>query len=266
MTQDQLTAENLIRAEHITLTFPSASGPLRVLEDISLSIKTAEFLCIVGPSGCGKTSLLRVLGGLLAPTAGSVWLAGEPLASPRKNVGFVFQRANLMPWRTVLRNVTLPLEIAGVEFVEAKRQANELLDLVGLSGYEEALPKELSGGMQQRVIIARVLIQNPVVLLMDEPFGSLDALTRERMNLELLRIWGTRRKTVVLVTHSIQEAIFLADRVLVMNATPGRIVDEVAIPLPRPRDLDMQWQDTFGTLVDRIRASIRCDESFRPPM
>jgi len=266
MKQEQLTAEDLIRAEHITLTFPSASGPLSVLEDISLRIKTGEFLCIVGPSGCGKTSLLRVLGGLLAPTTGSVCLAGEPLISPRKDVGFVFQRANLMPWRTVLRNVTLPLEIAGVEFVEARRQANELLDLVGLSGYEEAHPKELSGGMQQRVIIARVLIQNPIVLLMDEPFGSLDALTRERMNLELLRIWGTRRNTVILVTHSIQEAIFLGDRVLVMNATPGRIVDEVTVPLPRPRDLDMQWHDTFGTLVDRIRASIRCDESFRPPM
>jgi NitT/TauT family transport system ATP-binding protein len=243
---------------------PSASGPFRVLEDISLGIKPGEFLCIVGPSGCGKTSLLRILGGLIAPTFGSVCLAGEPLTSPRRDIGFVFQRANLMPWRTVLHNVTLPLEVAGIDHSEARKRATELLELVGLSGQERTYPRQLSGGMQQRVIIARALIHNPLVLLMDEPFGALDALTRERLNLELLQIWRARQKTIVLVTHNIQEAVLLGDRVFVMNSNPGRVVDEVEVALPRPRDLDIQWQDSFGHLVDRIRDSIGCDESFCP--
>ena len=236
-----------------------------VLDDISLRVKQGEFLCIVGPSGCGKTSLLRILGGLLRPNEGSVRLSGSPLLSPSRNVGFVFQKANLMPWRTVLQNVTLPLEIEGLEFNEAARRASELLDLVGLRDYEQAYPKELSGGMQQRVTIARALALNPTVLLMDEPFGSLDALNRERMNMELLRIWETKRKTIVLVTHSVQEAVLLSDRVLVMNSRPGRIVEEVSISLPRPRHLDMQWQDSFGVFVDHIRRVIGCDESFCPP-
>ncbi len=255
----------LIETDHIGLIFPSPAGPTCVLDDISLRIRDGEFVCIVGPSGCGKTSLLRILGGLLRPNVGSIRLAGKPLLSPSRAIGFVFQKANLMPWRTVLQNVTLPLEIEGVDFLEAARQAGELLDLVGLKDYGQAYPKELSGGMQQRVTIARALALNPVVLLMDEPFGSLDAINRERMNLELLRIWGNKRKTIVLVTHSIQEAVLLSDRVLVMNSGPGRIVEEVSISLPRPRDLDMQWQDSFGVLVDRIRRTIGCDESFCPP-
>ncbi len=258
--------QDLVQADHVNLILPSPSGPMCVLDNISLRIKSGEFLCIVGPSGCGKTSLLRILGGLLNPNMGSICLAGKSLLSPTRDIGFVFQKANLMPWRTVLRNVTLPLEIEGVEATEAARRAGELLTLVGLSDYEQAYPKELSGGMQQRVIIARALILNPVLLLMDEPFGSLDALNRERMNMELLRIWNDTRKTIVLVTHNIQEAVLLGDRVLVMNSRPGRIIDEVPIPLPRPRSLDMQWQDSFGMFVDRIRSAIGCDESFCPPM
>ena len=256
---------DLVQADHVNLILPSPSGPMCVLDDISLRIEAGEFLCIVGPSGCGKTSLLRILGGLLSPNMGSICLAGKPLLSPSRDIGFVFQKANLMPWRTVLRNVTLPLEIEAVEVTEAMRQASELLTLVGLADYEQAYPKELSGGMQQRVTIARALILNPVLLLMDEPFGSLDALNRERMNMELLRIWNDKRKTIVLVTHDIQEAVLLGDRVLVMNSRPGRIIDEVPIPLPRPRSLEMQWQDSFGMFVDRIRDAIGCDESFCPP-
>ena len=246
----------LLHVDHVSLTFPSPSGPLRVLQDVSLGVDPGEFLSIVGPSGCGKTSLLRIMGGLLIPGAGSVMLNGEPLVSPRRDIGFVFQRANLMPWRTVLRNVTLPLEVEGVKLAEAEFRARALLDLVGLSGNEHSHPKDLSGGMQQRVILARALVHNPIVMLMDEPFGSLDAMTRERMNLELLRIWDAQRKTVVIVTHSIQEAVFLSDRVLVMAPGPGRIVDEIAVPLLRPRTLSMQREEPFGLLVDRIRAAI----------
>jgi NitT/TauT family transport system ATP-binding protein len=248
----------LIQADNITLAFPSPTGPFCVLDNVSLKVEAGEFLCIVGPSGCGKTSLLRVLGGLTAPSAGSIFVGGEPLTSPRRDIGFVFQRVNLMPWRTVLRNVTLPLEIEGVKLTDAAPRAERLLDLVGLAGYEESYPKDLSGGMQQRVIIARALVHDPIALLMDEPFGSLDALTRERMNLELLRIWTTQRKTIILVTHSIQEAIFLADRVVVMNSQPGRIVQQIPVPLPRPRTLAMQFEDTFGPLVERIRMAIGC--------
>ena len=261
-----MLTDNLIETQQISLKFPAPTGIQCVLRDVSLSVKPGEFVCIVGPSGCGKTSLLRIMGGLLAPSAGTVYLAGKPLTAPRRDIGFVFQRANLMPWRTVEHNVMLPLEVEGVESGEAQVRASALLDLVGLSGYQKAYPKQLSGGMQQRVVLARALIQNPLLLLMDEPFGALDALTRERMNLELLKIWDETQKTVVFVTHSIHEAVFLGDRVLVMNPLPGRIVDEITVSLPRPRHLDMQWQDSFGGYVDRIRASIGCNESSCPPM
>jgi NitT/TauT family transport system ATP-binding protein len=243
---------------NISLVFPSPTGPFCVLDNVSFEIRPGEFLAIVGPSGCGKTSLLRILGGMQAPSSGSVWLNSHPLAHPRRDIGFVFQRSNLMPWRTALRNVTLPLEIEGVTSREAEARAMDLLELVGLSGFERSYPRDLSGGMQQRVTIARALIHDPIALLMDEPFGSLDALTRDRMNLDLLRIWRRRRITVAMVTHNINEAVFLADRVLVMDSRPGRIVDEVAVPLPRPRELTMQWEKGFGTLVERIRYSIGC--------
>jgi NitT/TauT family transport system ATP-binding protein len=201
--------------------------------------------------------LLRVLGGLVRPTSGKVYIREELLTAPRCQIGFVFQKANLMPWRTVLRNVTLPLEIEGLKAAEAGQQARELLKLVGLEGFEDAHPHELSGGMEQRVAIARALIHDPAILLLDEPFGSLDALTRERMNLELLRIWEARRKTVVMVTHSVQEAIFLADRILVMSSRPGRIEATVPVPLPRPRRLEMLYSAEFGVLSKRVRQAIR---------
>jgi len=239
------------------MAFRTQQGRLWALGGVSFRVAPGEFLCIVGPSGCGKTTLLRILGGLARPTGGSVYLEGEPLTAPRRRIGFVFQKAALLPWRTVLENVTLPLEIQGVEAAEARRRAEELLELVRLQGFEGAYPHELSGGMEQRVAIARALVHDPAILLLDEPFGALDALTRERMNLELLRIWRAKRKTVVMVTHSIQEAIFLADRVLVMSPRPGRIEASFPVPLPRPRHLEMLYGDEFGALSRQVRGAIR---------
>ena len=239
------------------MAFRTQQGRLWALGGVSFRVAPGEFLCIVGPSGCGKTTLLRILGGLARPTGGSVYLEGEPLTAPRRRIGFVFQKAALLPWRTVLENVTLPLEIQGVEAAEARRRAEELLELVRLQGFEGAYPHELSGGMEQRVAIARALVHDPAILLLDEPFGALDALTRERMNLELLRIWRAKRKTVVMVTHSIQEAIFLADRVLVMSPRPGRIEASFPVPLPRPRRLEMLYGDEFGALSRQVRRAIR---------
>lgn len=249
--------EPVLAADEITMTYLGQQGSLEALEDVSLQVSAGEFLCVVGPSGCGKSTLLRVLGGLVKPTRGRVYLGGELLTAPRRQIGFVFQKANLMPWRTVLRNVTLPLEIKGLKAEEASQQARGLLKLVGLEGFEDAYPHELSGGMEQRVAIARALIHDPAILLLDEPFGSLDALTRENMNLELLRIWQAKRKTVVMVTHSIQEALFLADRILVMSSRPGRIKATVAVPLPRPRRLEMLYSAEFNVLSKRVRQAIQ---------
>jgi NitT/TauT family transport system ATP-binding protein len=243
-------------ADEITMTFLGQQGSLQALESVSFEVGVGEFLCIVGPSGCGKSTLLRVLGGLVQPTSGKVYLEGGLLTAPRRQIGFVFQKANLMPWRTVLRNVTLPLEIKGLKAEEVGQQAGELLKLVGLEGFEDAYPHELSGGMEQRVAIARALIYDPAILLLDEPFGSLDALTRERMNLELLRIWRARRKTVVMVTHSIQEALFLADRILVMSSRPGCIEASFPVLLSRPRCLEMLYSAEFGVLSRRVRQTI----------
>ncbi|MCX6030954.1 MAG: ABC transporter ATP-binding protein [Chloroflexi bacterium] len=208
---------------------------LLALDGLSLAVAEGEFLAIVGPSGCGKSTLLRLLSGLERPIAGQVLLAGEPLTAPRREIGLVFQKANLMPWRTVLRNITLPLEVHSQK-AEAEALARKWISLVGLDGFAGAYPNQLSGGMQQRVALARALIPEPSVLLLDEPFGSLDALTRERMNDELLRIWDLRRPTVVMVTHSIGEALFLADRVLVLSPRPGRVRAEFTVPFARPRN------------------------------
>jgi NitT/TauT family transport system ATP-binding protein len=231
-------------------------GDLLVLDDISFSVEAQEFVCLVGPSGSGKSTLLRLLGGLLLPSSGRVLFEGQALTGPRRRMGFVFQKANLMPWRTVLGNVTLPLELQGVAPAEAERQARDLIDLVGLTGFEASLPRNLSGGMEQRVAIARALIHNPDVLLLDEPFGALDALTRERMGTELLRIWEARKKTVVMVTHSIPEALLLADRVLVLSHRPGRLRLSLDVPLERPRRMEMEYSEAFGALAARVRQSI----------
>ena len=248
--------EPVLIAESISKIYHTTQGRVLALESISFQVGVGEFLCIVGPSGCGKTTLLRILGGLLAPTRGAVYLNGEPLDSPRRQIGFVFQKANLMPWRTVLKNITLPLEVQGLNRAKTHALAQELLELVGLGWFEKVYPRELSIGMQQRVAIARALIHDPAILFLDEPFASLDALTRERMNLELLRIWEARRKTVVMVTHSIQEAVFLADRVLVMSPRPGRIETAVSVSLPRPRQLAMIYSQEFNSLSQQIRRAI----------
>lgn len=254
---DSVPDQSLLIVENIAKTFTDGSRPLAVLQPISFSLDAGEFVCLLGPSGSGKSTLLRIIGGLVAPDSGRLWLDGQPLTGPRPDIGFVFQKTNLMPWRTVLENVLLPVEIQQKKVTEGDRgHAVELLNLMGLGGFEHAYPRQLSGGMNQRVVLARTLIHRPRLLLMDEPFGQLDALTRERLNLELLRIQALHHKTVLMVTHSINEAVFLADRILVMSDRPGRIVAQVAIDLPRPRDLGVLATPQFGMLAARVRQHI----------
>ncbi len=245
-----------LAAETLSKVYETAAGAIRAVDRVTMQADYGEFVCIVGPSGCGKTTLLHLFAGLLAPTEGCVMVNGREVHGPAPQVGLVFQDATLMPWRNVLRNITLPLELHGVPLSKAEEMARSVLDLTGLAGFAHARPRELSGGMQQRVAIARALIYDPEILLLDEPFGALDALARERMNLELLRIWHARRKTVVMVTHSIQEAVFLADRVLAMTPRPGTISSETRIPLPRPRELSLIHTTEFGRLARSVREGI----------
>jgi NitT/TauT family transport system ATP-binding protein len=226
---------------------------VHALAGISVAIGAGEFVTIVGQSGCGKTTLLKILAGLLQRSGGSVTLRGQPVDAPSRDIGIVFQDPVLLPWRNVIGNVMLPVEVLGLDRRSSVRRALDLLGLVGLEGFEDKYPHELSGGMRQRVAIARALVHDPSLLLMDEPFGALDAMTREFMNLELLRIWEESGKTIVFITHSIPEAAFLADRVIVMSARPGRIQEIVDVKLPRPRDLDMMASDEFGVYTRRIR-------------
>ena len=230
-----------------------ARTSVRALAGISLDIAVGEFVTIVGQSGCGKTTLLKILAGLLPRSGGSVTLRGAAIDGPSRDIGIVFQDPVLLPWRTVFDNVMLPVEVLGLDRVTHRERTRGLLTLVGLGGFEDKYPHELSGGMRQRVAIARALVHDPSLLLMDEPFGALDAMTREFMNLELLRIWRESGKTVVFITHSIPEAVFLADRVVVMSARPGRVKEVVTVDLPRPRDLDMMASDGFGVYARRIR-------------
>jgi NitT/TauT family transport system ATP-binding protein len=248
--------EPMLTVRNLSAVFPNGNGGLQALDRLSFSVLPQEFLCVLGPSGSGKSTLLRIISGLLPPTEGEVLYEGEHLTTPQHGVGFVFQKANLMPWRTVRGNIMLPLELQKIPAVEAQQRVQELIDLVCLQGFEDTLPRDLSGGMAQRVAIARALVHDPDVLLLDEPFGSLDALTRERMGNELLRIWQVRRKTVVMVTHSISEALFLADRVLVLSPRPGRLRLDLEVTLPRPRDEDMIYTPEFGQLVRRLRSAI----------
>ncbi len=248
--------EPLLVAEQVSMTYSDGNGSLEALAETSVSVARGEFVCLLGPSGCGKTTLLHILGGLLRPSTGRVLFDGQPLSAPTYRIAFVFQKANLMPWRTALANVALPLEVRGVPRSEALRQAHEALRLVGLEGFEESYPRQLSGGMEQRVAIARALVQGAEVLLLDEPFGSLDALTRDQLNEELLNLWQTQSKTVVMVTHSISEAIYLADRVLVLTSRPGRVALEAAVTLPRPRPLDGSWGPEYSRLATQLRTAI----------
>jgi NitT/TauT family transport system ATP-binding protein len=240
----------------LSAVFPNGNGGLKALERVSFSVRPQEFLCVLGPSGSGKSTLLRILAGLLRPTSGEVIFEDRLLDGPRPGVGFVFQKANLMPWRSVTENILLPMELDGLSRTLALAKAQELVDLVGLNGFEEALPRDLSGGMAQRVAIARALAVDPDMLLLDEPFGSLDALTREHMGDELLRIWSARRKTVVMVTHSISEALYLADRVLVLSPRPGSVRLDLTVDLSRPRQGEILYTPEFGSLASRLRAAI----------
>jgi NitT/TauT family transport system ATP-binding protein len=240
----------------LSAVFRNGDGGLQALDQLSFSVHDQEFLCVLGPSGSGKSTLLRILAGLLPPTTGDVFYRGERLSGPKEGIGFVFQNANLMPWRSVLRNITLPLEVNGLPAASSSKRAQEMVELVGLDGFEDTLPRDLSGGMAQRVAIGRALVHDPDVLLLDEPFGSLDALTRERMGIELLRIWQARRKTVIMVTHSISEALFLADRVLVLSHRPGKLRQDINVDLPRPRQDSMRYTQTFGNLARQLRAAI----------
>jgi NitT/TauT family transport system ATP-binding protein len=249
-------AQPVLIAEGVHKTYPSKEGEVRALTDVSLTVSDGEFVSLVGPSGCGKTTLLRILGGLLPADQGVVRIDGQILTQPRPEIGFVFQDPTLMPWRTVIKNVTLPLEVQGRDGDGHQQRAMELLNLVGLQGFERLYPRELSGGMQQRVAIARALIHEPSILLMDEPFGSLDAITRNQMNVELLRIWRATGKTILMVTHTIQEAIFLADRVLIMSPRPGHIRATFEIHLPRPRDTEIYYNEEFASLYHDVRDSI----------
>jgi NitT/TauT family transport system ATP-binding protein len=247
----------ILQAKAISKTFEAAHGPVAAVGYINLSVAPGEFLCIVGPSGCGKTTLLQMLGGLIPPSNGQVLLDGIPLTEPPPDISIVFQKPNLMPWRTVEANVLLPMQVQGISAQQAKKQAHKTLALVGLTDFVNALPKELSGGMEQRVAIARALIQKPRILLLDEPFGALDALTRERLNNEILRLWRQQTFTAVMVTHNIREAVLLADRVLVLSPRPATIAAEFPVDLPRPRPADIQYTEAFGRLAFEIRQAIK---------
>lgn len=237
----------------VGLTYATRRGEIQALADVELTIRPGEFVALLGPSGCGKSTVLKLAAGLLAASSGHIELAGGLVNGPSRHTGVVFQKPNLLPWKTVLDNVLLPARTLGLPSQPSVERARQLLELVGLAAFADDYPFELSGGMQQRVGIARMLLHDPDLLLMDEPFAALDALSRESLTLELQRIWSQQRKSVLFITHSIQEAVFLADRVLVMSARPGRIIDELLIPLARPRTLDTLAQADFTALCQHLR-------------
>ena len=248
MTESKLA----LSVQDLSVVFPDSNGGLQALENISFDVSTREFICFLGPSGSGKTTLLRVLASLLKPTSGTV----NFIQSQHPKIGMVFQQPSLMPWRSVLDNIKLPLELEGVDESAARKKAQDMIELVGLNGFEDSWPRDLSGGMAQRVGIARALIHDPDLLLLDEPFASLDALTRERMWTELSRIWQAKQKTVIMVTHSINESLFLADRVMVLTRRPGKIKLDVEVDLPRPRTDDIRYTSHFGKLAKKLRGAI----------
>ena len=235
-----------------------AKRGIHALDDVNLTLVEGSFSSVFGASGCGKSTLLKIMAGLTPPSSGSVMLEGKPVMGPREDIGMMFQQATLFPWRTVLENIVLPIEIRDGKKAarEAHGRARDLLAMAGLTGFEHVFPNELSGGMAQRAAICRMLVSQPSVLLLDEPFSALDELTRDFMNMELQRICRERNATAFLVTHSIQEAVILSDVVYVMSPRPGRFVEEVVIDLPRPRTLEMMTTPQFGALVDRIRSQL----------
>ena len=256
MQDARAVAREVIAIRHLSKVYGGRGGNVTALSDIDCTIGDGEFMSIVGPCGCGKSTLLKILAGLLQRSGGDALLNGTPIDGPRNDIGVVFQSPVLFPWRTVLGNVLLPVDVQKLGREKMQQRALDLLNLVGLKDFEHRYPRELSGGMQQRVALVRALIHDPALLLMDEPFGALDALTREAMNVELQRIWMESRKTVVFITHSTSEAVFLGDRVMVMTPRPGKVEDMLEIDLPRPRSLDVMTTEKFGTYVRRIRKSL----------
>ncbi|MEO8739423.1 MAG: ABC transporter ATP-binding protein [Casimicrobiaceae bacterium] len=251
---DAATRSALIRVRGVAKDYPSADGVVESLKPLDFELREGEFLSVVGPSGCGKSTLLKLIAGLLPVTRGTIDIAGKRVDGPAESIGIVFQSHVLLAWRTVLQNILLQIEVRKLPRGPGLTHARDLIAMVGLSGFENKFPWQLSGGMQQRASICRALVHDPAILLMDEPFGALDAMTREKMNLELQRIWAAARKTVLLITHSIPESIFLSDRVMVMTERPGSIAAIYDIDLPRPRTLAMMGGPEFARLAQTIRA------------
>ncbi|HWQ46804.1 MAG TPA: ABC transporter ATP-binding protein [Longilinea sp.] len=243
----------VLEADQIGVKFTSNTGDLLALHEVSFSVKRQEFLCLLGPSGSGKTTLLRVIAGLIRPTEGKLVFPG----SKRLLISIVFQQSALIPWRSAIDNVSLPLELKGIPRQTARERAADAMQRMGLCGFEYSWPRDLSGGMAQRVALARALIQNPDLLLLDEPFGSLDALTREKMGAELLELWQNQRTTVLMVTHSISEALLLGDRVLVFSPRPGKVIVDLPVSLPRPRTEDTRYTAEFNQLAKQLKQAIQ---------
>jgi len=246
--------ENLVKVKHLHIDFVESDGTLEVLDELNFEIATRSFTCVIGPSGGGKSTLLRALAGLIYPSSGEILIDGQP--PDKAPIGMVFQKPDLMPWRTLTQNISLPLELDGIRGSEMQEKTQQLVQLVGLEGFEMHYPHELSGGMAQRGSIARALIREPKLLLLDEPFGQLDAFTRERMGDELLRIWEEKQQTVLMVTHSIPEAVYLADRVLVLSSRPARIKQDLMIELPRPRLEGLQFSPEFNNYCNQLHEEL----------
>ncbi|MGA0572065.1 ABC transporter ATP-binding protein [Variovorax sp. VNK109] len=243
--------------ENLSVTYASARGRLTAVRDLNLQVADGEFVAVLGPSGCGKSTLLNIASGLLKPSSGKVQIQGQPVAGPRRDVGIVFQQPTLLPWKTVLQNVLVPVEAMGLRVEDHMDRARALIRLVRLEGFEGHYPNELSGGMQQRVGIARGFMHDPQLLLMDEPFAALDAMTREHMSDELQDMWRQSGKSVLFITHSIPEAVYLADRVVVLSERPGTVVDVIDVPLPRPRTIATLGSAEFNAICNRLRLFFR---------
>ncbi len=246
----------LILVEKIEKIFRSGDKTVRALDGVSFAVSEASFVSIVGPSGCGKSTLLKIISGLAPASSGRVAVGGKPVDGPLENAGMVFQAPVLLKWRSVAGNILLPVEFSGLDRAGYVERARALIDLVGLRGFEDTPPYELSGGMQQRVSLCRALVTDPRILLMDEPFGALDAMTRDELDLEILRLWEEKKMTVLFVTHNIQEAVFLSDAVVVMSARPGRVIEKLSVELPRPRTLEMMSSPEFGRYTLKIRGML----------
>lgn len=257
-----MTGKPIIHLDKVRKVYHTRDRDILAVSDVTMDVEEGEFVSLVGPSGCGKSTILKILADLIPSDGGTVRIgSADAPFDPSRDIGMVFQQALLLKWRRIIDNVLLPAEIIGLPMKESRERAYDLLSMVGLKGFEDRYPYELSGGMQQRAAIARALIHDPKLVLMDEPFGALDALTREKMNLEILRIWETSNKTILFVTHSIQEAVFLGSHCAVLTAGPARMADYFKVDLPYPRKLSMKSRDSFGTYTQRIYSLLDLEES-----